>query len=90
MRLKKWLKLTTIPISKFAELIGINRSYLHKIMKGKHTPSDRVMFKIIRVTSGSVASKEDLKNDTEKSCDRDGRNVSESESNSPITCVSES
>lgn len=88
MRLKDWLKWTTIPISKFADLIGINRSYLHKIMKGKHTPSDRVMFKIVRVTSGKVGEKEELINET-KSCGGDDKNVSNSEPNSKIARISQ-
>jgi hypothetical protein len=67
MHLKDWLRRTKITISKFAVVIGIDRSYLHSLLKGKKRPSDKLMKRIKEVTMGYVSSKQELVGEKKRS-----------------------
>lgn len=61
MNLRQWLGKTKISITDFANLIGIDRSYLHKILKGTLSPSEEVRKRISEITMDQVITKDELK-----------------------------
>lgn len=61
MRLVEWLERTKIKTTAFACLLEIDRSYLHRILKGEKVPSDKIMERIREITLGNVQDKESLR-----------------------------
>ena len=61
MNLREWLFKHRLPITYFAAVLKIDRSYVHKWMKGKRTPSDKIMKKIREISMGQVLTQDDLK-----------------------------
>ena len=56
MKLITWLKVRKIKISKFAGIIGISRSAVHKYIYEDAIPQRKVMVKIYRVSLGAVSA----------------------------------
>jgi len=60
MRLVEYLQLHSITQAKFAENIGISRSYICLILKGKRLPSVPIALQIEQETGGQVTAVEVL------------------------------
>jgi len=61
MNLREWLFENRLSVTYFAGLLKVDRSYVHKWMKGSKTPSYKIMEKIRRLSTNQVKSKADLK-----------------------------
>lgn len=67
MNLKEWLFMQRLSITVFAGLLKVDRTYVHRWFTGKKIPSDEVMERIRTLTMGNIDSKEDLKDEKQKS-----------------------
>lgn len=61
MNLREWLFKQRISIKFFSTLINVDRTYVHKWMKGTHVPSEEVLEKIRELSLNEVSSNDDLK-----------------------------
>jgi transcriptional regulator with XRE-family HTH domain len=61
MNLREWLFGKRISITFFAALMKVDRSYVHRWLKGNAVPSDAIMEKIREISFDKVYNKEDLK-----------------------------
>lgn len=61
MNLREWLFKQRLSIKFFSALMKVDRSYVHRWMKGEKVPSDEVMKRIREISMDQVFEKEDLK-----------------------------
>jgi transcriptional regulator with XRE-family HTH domain len=61
MNLREWLFKHQLKITYFAAVLKVDRTYVHKWMKGQRIPSEKIMKKIREMTIDQVGSLEDLK-----------------------------
>src|SRR4051812_17806714 len=54
MQLSDYLSAKSIGDADFAAAIGVDRSIVNRIRRGKHTPSLRTMHRIVQATAGAV------------------------------------
>lgn len=66
MKLKKWLSKTGITVTAMADLVGIDRSYLHAIISGRKVPSPGLINKINKTTLGCVVGLDDIQSSVYK------------------------
>lgn len=60
MNLRKWLFRHRMKIGELAELLQIDRGYIHRWMTGRRKPSIELLSRISQLTSGKVKDFEDL------------------------------
>jgi transcriptional regulator with XRE-family HTH domain len=65
MNLREWLFTQRLSIKYFAGLMRVDRSYVHRWLKGTRLPSEDIMKRIREISLDSVFNPEDLK-DVEK------------------------
>jgi transcriptional regulator with XRE-family HTH domain len=58
--LRDWLYQKRLSITFFAALLHVDRTYIHKLMKGQKIPSDKLMEKIREISLDEIYNKEDL------------------------------
>jgi|HubBroStandDraft_3_1064219.scaffolds.fasta_scaffold116484_2 transcriptional regulator with XRE-family HTH domain len=63
LKLREWLYQARVTMIDFCELLGINRSYLHMLMRGKKNPSKRLVQLIKEITKGKVSRAADIKDE---------------------------
>lgn len=65
MQLKEWLEKTDMSVARFAQMIDVERSYLHQILRNPNIASKRLLWRIYRVSGEQIELFEKLK---EKKC----------------------
>ena len=58
MRLSEYLKNTSLTQEKFANLVGVTRTFITNILNGKRNPSIQLARRIEEVTDGQVPLKD--------------------------------
>lgn len=58
IKLYTYMRERGLNITKMAEMFGVNRSYLNRIMMGKTKPSKRLAFMVEKMTDGYITEKE--------------------------------
>lgn len=66
LKLREWLYRARITIKEFSELVDVSRNYLHMLLCGARSPSEKVMDRIKEVTKGKVCRMKDLKDEEPK------------------------
>lgn len=66
LKLREWLYRARITVKEFSDMVEVNRSYIHLIMSGAKTPSQKLMDRIKEVTKGKVCRMKDLKDEEPK------------------------
>ena len=61
MNLREWLFSKRMSITFFAAVMKVDRSYVHRWLKGNNVPSDYIMDRIREISLDKVYHKEDLK-----------------------------
>jgi len=61
MNLREWLFRRRLSITFFAALMKVDRSYIHRWMKGDYIPSPKIMDRIREISMDEVNEYEDLK-----------------------------
>ena len=61
MNLRDWLYQYGVNIKEFADALDVDRTYIHRIMKGVRSPSDALLEKIGELTNNQVVYRADLK-----------------------------
>lgn len=67
MKLRDYLHFNHITKTKMAEDLGISRTHLTQILKGRHTPRLGLAHKIEQITNGKVTTEDFLKEPDAKS-----------------------
>ena len=60
MKLRDWLDRCKLSVVQFAGIIKVDRSYVHKWMRGEYVPSKKIMDRIRDVTLEKVFVFDDL------------------------------
>lgn len=61
MNLREWLFSKRMSITFFSAVMKVDRSYVHRWLKGNNVPSDYIMDRIREMSLDKVYHKEDLK-----------------------------
>ena len=61
MTLREWLFKQRLSITFFAALMKVDRSYVHRWMKGSHIPSPKIMDRIREISMDQINKYKDLK-----------------------------
>jgi transcriptional regulator with XRE-family HTH domain len=54
MTLREWLFKKNITKTKFAKMMGCDRSHLHRVLQGTRAPSQDLINKVLELTEGEV------------------------------------
>ena len=61
MNLREWLFKNRMRLIYFAALMKVDRTYVHKWMRGTHAPSEKVMKRIREISLGTISTHDDLR-----------------------------
>lgn len=61
MNLREWLFKNRMRLIYFSALMKVDRTYVHKWMRGTHAPSEKVMKRIREISLGTISTHDDLR-----------------------------
>lgn len=65
MKLSSWMKKTNMNATDLSRFLHVDRSYVHKMLKGQRKPSVQILNRIYFLTMGKIKTFNDLKGEEE-------------------------
>jgi hypothetical protein len=59
--LRDWLNKCRLSVTDFCLILGVSRSFMHRLMSGTRKPSIQMMDHIRAITNGKIRDEEDLR-----------------------------